>query len=162
MNKFAQSLAAFLVVFIFLSGTASSQWVYVGRKALGKVKQLTSEADDSDKKTQAAAGTQNTAQSGYDAATVLLGAPAEKVYATAVNVLQSNKDFSVKKKDDKALSIEFIRGDFAAGMQITPLSEKLSQLLIVSSHPGKTGSSIVLNGILRICKEMGIHCEYAE
>ncbi|MEN6615684.1 MAG: hypothetical protein ABFD12_03945 [Syntrophorhabdus sp.] len=162
MRSYLRSVIFILAVFLFLSGTANAQWVFVGRKALGKVKQLTSESDDYNKKNQASGAAQDTAPSGYDAATVLLEAPADKVYATAINVLQSNKDFIIKKKDEKALSLEFVRGEMAAGMQVTSLAENVSQLLIVSTHPGKPDSSVVLNGILRICKQMGIHCQSSD
>ncbi|MBP1749994.1 MAG: hypothetical protein H6Q52_2533 [Deltaproteobacteria bacterium] len=160
MNKIARSIAMALTISVLFSGIAHAQWVFVGRKALGKVKQLTSEAD-SYQESQQAKG-QNIPQQGYDAATVLLEAPADKVYSTAISIMQSNKDILIKKKDDKALSIEFIHGSLAAGMQITSLSEKLSQLLVVSTRAGKADSSIVLKAVMRICNEMGVHCQSPE
>jgi hypothetical protein len=48
-------------------------------------------------------------------------------------VLQANKDIRISRKDDKALSIEFVDGSIAAGMQITALSETVSQILVVST-----------------------------
>jgi hypothetical protein len=148
-------------VFIFLSGVANAQWVFVGRKALGKIKQLTSEATTNGS-SQPADASRGIPPQGYDAATVLLEAPAEKVYGTAVRILEANKDIRIRKKDDKALSIEFIDGSIAAGMQVTSLSEKVSQVLVVSTSSGKPGTSIVLNGILRVCREMGVHCQSAD
>jgi hypothetical protein len=49
-------------------------------------------------------------------------------------------------------------------MQVSSLDEHLSQLLIVSANTsGKTDTaSFVLNGVLRVCKEMGVHCQLAE
>jgi len=161
MSRLIRSIAFFVAMFIFLSGVASAQWVFVGRKALGKVKQLTSEATDSGP-SQHAEASRNIPPQGYDAATVLLEAPADKVYNTAVRTLETNKNVRISKKDDRALSLEFIDGGIAAGMQITSLSEKVSQILVVSTSSGKSGTSIVLNGILRVCREMGVHCQSAD
>jgi len=161
MSHISRFLVIFLAVFLFLSGAASAQWVYLGRKAIGKVKQFTSEPAGS-QESQSADQSQKTPQPGYDVATVLLKAPADKVYKTAVTVLQANKDIRISKKDDKALSIEFVDGTLAVGMQISPVSEKVSQLLAVSTTSGKQGTSIVLTGIMRVCKEMGVQCQSAD
>jgi hypothetical protein len=141
----------FLTVLLLLSGVADAQMIFLGRKALGKVRQLTGEVKGSQ-------------QPGYDAATVLLEARADKVYSTAVNVMQANKDWTITRKDDKSRSLEFSDGKRTAGVQVSSLDEQLSQLLIVSSvTSGKTdATSLVLNGVLRVCKEMGVHCQLAD
>ncbi len=161
MSRAIRSIILFLTASILLSGVANAQWVFVGRKALGKIKQLTGEATESGAP-QASNASKDIPRQGYDAATVLLEAPAEKVYGAAVRTLEANRDVRISKKDDRALSIEFIDGDIAAGMQITSLSEKLSQILVVSTSSGKPGTSIVLKGILRVCGEMGVHCQSAD
>ena len=141
----------FLTVLLLLSGVADAQMIFLGRKALGKVRQLTGEMKGSQ-------------QPGYDAATVLLEARADKVYSTAVNVMEANKDWTITRKDDKSRSLEFSDGKRTAGVQVSSLDEQLSQLLIVSSvTSGKTdATSLVLNGVLRVCKEMGVHCQLAD
>jgi len=141
----------FLTVLLLLSGVADAQMIFLGRKALGKVRQLTGEVKGSQ-------------QPGYDAATVLLEARADKVYSTAVNVMEANKDWTITRKDDKSRSLEFSDGKRTAGVQVSSLDEQLSQLLIVSSvTSGKTdATSLVLNGVLRVCKEMGVHCQLAD
>jgi len=147
----ARFVALFLTVFLFLSGVADAQMVFLGRKALGKVRQLTGEMKGSQ-------------QPGYDVATVLLEARADKVYSTAVNVLQANKDWTITQKDDKSRSVEFSDGKRTAGMQVSSLDDNLSQLLIVSTvTSGKTDTtSLVLNSVLRVCKEMNVHCQLAD
>jgi hypothetical protein len=141
----------FLTVLLLLSGVADAQMIFLGRKALGKVRQLTGEVKGSQ-------------QPGYDAATVLLEARADKVYSTAVHVMEANKDWTITRKDDKSRSLEFSDGKRTAGVQVSSLDEQLSQLLIVSSvTSGKTdATSLVLNGVLRVCKEMGVHCQLAD
>jgi hypothetical protein len=135
-----------------LSGVASAQWVFLGRKALGKVRQLSSEVKGSQ-------------QPGFDVATVLLEAHADKVYRTAVTMLQAHAEWKITKRDDKSQTIEFSDGKITAGMQITSLEDNLSQLLVAStgSPQGKTdATSLVVNGVLRVCKEMGVQCQVAD
>jgi hypothetical protein len=153
MTKVVRSVAVFLAVTLLLSGIANAQWVYVGRKALGKVRQFTSEMEMKDSQ-----------QPGYDVATVLLEARADKVYSTAVTLLQTHKDWRITRKDDKSRTLEFSDGKLSAGMQINRLEDDLCQLLIVSTGTsGKTDpTSLVLNGVLRVCKEMGVHCQVAD
>lgn len=164
MASIVRSVAMLLIALIFLSGTANAQWVTLGRKALGKIKQLTSEATSpaATSGEPAVDDTKNVPRPGYDAATVLLEARADRVYSTAVSVLQANKDIRITKKDDRALSIEFVDGKLAVGMQVSSLGDKISQLLVVSTTTGKAGTSVVLNGIMRVCKEMGVHCQVDE
>jgi hypothetical protein len=144
-------VALFLSAFLFLSGVADAQTVFLARKALGKVRQLTSEMKGSQ-------------QPGYDIATVLLEARANKVYSTAVNILQARKDLRITQKDDKSRSLEFTDGTRVARIQVNSLDEHLSQLLIVSvvTSPKTDTTSFVLNGVLRVCKEMGVHCQLAD
>ncbi len=164
MTRIVRFVAVFLAVSMLLSSVASAQWVTLGRKAFGKIKQLTSEATSSETKSSPQPGseTKNTPQPGYDVATVLLEARADKVYSTAVNILQNNNNFRITKKDDKALTIEFTDGRLTAGMQISSLADNICQLLVVSTTPGKTGTSLVLGGVMRVCKEMGVHCQSAD
>jgi len=98
----------FLTVLLLLSGVADAQMIFLGRKALGKVRQLTGEVKGSQ-------------QPGYDAATVLLEARADKVYSTAVNVMEANKDWTITRKDDKSRSLEFSDGKRTAGVQVSSL-----------------------------------------
>lgn len=141
----------FLTVFLVLSGIADAQMVFLGRKALGKVRQLTGEMKGSQ-------------QPGYDVATVLLEARAEKVYSTAINVMEANKNWTITQKNDQSRSLEFSDGMRTAGVQVSSLDEHLTQLLIVSAvtSPKTDTTSFVLNGVLRVCKEMGVHCQLAD
>jgi hypothetical protein len=49
-------------------------------------------------------------------------------------------------------------------MQINRLEDNLCQLLIVSTGTSGTTNttSLVLNGVLRVCNEMGVHCQLAD
>jgi hypothetical protein len=151
MTYSVRFVAVFLTVFLFLSGVTDAQMIFLGRKAVGKVRQLTSDMKGGQ-------------QPGYDVATVLLDARADKVYSTAVHMLQANKDWTITRSDDKSRSLEFSDGKRTAGIQISSLDDNLSQLLIVSAvASGRTeATSLVLNGVLRVCKEMNVHCQLAD
>ena len=74
------------------------------------------------------------------------------------------KDWRITKKDDKSRTVEFSDGKVGAGLQISLLEDNLCQLLVVSTGTsGKSDTtSLVLNGVMRICKEMGVHCQLAD
>jgi hypothetical protein len=118
--------------------------------AIGAVRQMTS-----DRKQGHAAG--------YDVATVLLDARAENVYRKAVEVLKASKDYRIARQVDSDLTLEFTDGKLRAGLQVTPVSDQVSQLVIASSPScsKRDVSFLTVNGVLRICKEMGVHCEMA-
>jgi hypothetical protein len=93
-----------------------------------------------------------------------LEAHADRVYSTAVNVLQNHKEWIITRKDDKSRTLEFSDGKLSAGLQINRIEDNLCQLLIVSAGTqGKAdATSLVVNGVLRVCKEMGVHCQLAD
>ena len=142
--------AGFAALTMLTSGLAEAQWVFLGRKAVGAIRQMS--------------GSPKSGQgNGYDSASVLLDASAEKVYQKALAIITANMAYQITQKNDQALTLEFTDGKIIAGLQVNSFEERLSQLLIVSnSAPAeKSGSSLVVNGVLRICKEMEIHCEVA-
>jgi hypothetical protein len=55
-------------------------------------------------------------------------------------------------------------GERSAGMQISSLDDNLSQLLIVSAVTSVKAdtTSLVLNGVMRVCREMGVQCQLAD
>jgi len=86
------------------------------------------------------------------------------VYSTAINVVEANKDWTITQRNDESRSLEFSDGKRTAGVQVSSLDEHLTQLLIVSAvaSPKTDATSFVLNGVLRVCKEMGVHCQLGD
>jgi hypothetical protein len=148
MTPYLKYIAVLLALSFLPVDTADAQWVTLGRKALGKMQQFTSERKDSK-------------QPGFDVATVLIEARADKVYGKAIALLQDNKEMEITRRDDKARSIEFNNGKVWAGLQANPLEANLCQLVVVSNGPSgpSDSASVVLNSILRICQEMGVPCQ---
>ncbi len=120
-----------------------AQWVMVGRAAANRVRHMT----------------QKSGASGYDVATILLEAPSNRVYDGAVKALQAHPDIAVTKQDREGGKLEFRKGGLVAGLQITALSENLTQLVIASSAADDTQPSAVVDGVLSICKEMKVECK---
>src|SRR5271169_3404911 len=128
--------------------SAQAQWVMVARAVAGRVQQMSDRSKDG---------------SGFDVATVVLEANADKVYQTAIKNLSARTDLKITQQDARRRLVQFTNGAQVAGMQATPLGEKLTQLVIASSltaaQPDAT--SPVVQGVLKVCKEMNVECSLA-
>jgi hypothetical protein len=132
------------VLCLVAATTASAQWVFVAKKVVGKVSNLTKPRDAKNP--------------GYDAATVILEADAAKVYSTALDLLKNNPKMEITKKDDAKRTVGFRQDDWGAQLQVTELGDHLCQLMIVAgTGPGETsGTSVVLDAVKRICDQLGV------
>ncbi len=142
-----RSWIAWLAVLFVVLGTSSmqGQWVMVARAAKNRVQRMT----------------QNSGSQGYDVATVILEAAPVRVYDKALKTLKAHPDVTVTQEDSKAGKIQFHKGQQVAGLQISQLGDNLTQLMIASSV-GTTGqpstTSLVLDAVLRVCKEVNVEC----
>ena len=154
MKSKATRLSVLLAVLVGLAATvlpvapAEAQWVFVARKALGRIQHM--------------AEAQQQGRPGYDFATVLLDAPADKVFATALELARKNPSVRVVMQDPGQRRFQIAEGDHTATLNVVPFSNDVSQLLIAghaaSPAEGSTASRVV-QAVLRVCKEMGKHCE---
>jgi hypothetical protein len=129
-------------------GPAEAQWVFLARKALGRIEQLTQGGQPGDRP-------------GYDFATVILEAPADRVFATAVQMARKNPAVRVVSEDPGQRRLQVAEGDRLATLNVVPFSDDVSQLQI-AGHAGPAEgptASLVVQAVLRICREMGKHCE---
>lgn len=129
---------------------AQAQWVMVARAVSGQVERMENKSKDG---------------SGFDVATVVLMANADKVYQTALTSLQTNHpEVTITSKDPKKRQIKFEKGNEVASMQATPLGDKLTQLVVASNitpaQPNAT--SVVVDGIMKVCKQMNVVCTLAD
>jgi len=146
------SLAAGVLTALFLyTGVAQAQWIFLGKKAVGVVNRLTSQAFE--KQGQ-----------GYDAATVLLEANADKVYTTALDILRRNPNITINRTDNSTREVEFTDDKLQVGLKVTRFEDHLSQLLIISAgtsgKPG--GTSFVVERVFHVCEKMGVSCTLAK
>jgi len=127
---------------------ANAQWVFLARKALGRIQHMTE-------------GNQGEGRQGYDFATVILDAPADKVFATALDLARRNSAVRILMQDPGQRRLQIAEGDRTATLNVVPFSDEVSQLLIAGhAGPGEDStSSRVVQAVLRVCKEMSKHCE---
>ena len=146
----AQRILLLAAVLVVLSASlAHAQWVFVARKALQVINSVAGELPSA-------------AQGGaVDAATVLLEADADKVYAVAVQLLRENPDVRVLSQDAPRRAIVFAAGEQSAAIKVSPLGEHLAQILVAgfAGTPGET--SFVVEKILRVCHRMSVTCSRA-
>jgi hypothetical protein len=133
---------------IFASSVAQAQWVMLARHVVGRVEQMS----------------QQSAQSGganYDTASVMLEAPADKVFATVVRGVKNAQGISVTREDPSSMLIQFTNGQQIAGIKVSSAGDNLTQLLISSAHTGnqQNAAALVLNSVLRVCKDMNVECK---
>ena len=134
----------FLSLFLFVP-FAQAQWVMVARAASATVQHMTQKQPTGE---------------GYDFATVILEAPSNKVYETALASIKKHPDVTITKTDAKKQLIEFNNGKQYGSMQATTLGPKVTQLMVGATLvPGQISPvSNVVDGILKVCAEMNVQC----
>ncbi|TAJ31550.1 MAG: hypothetical protein EPO67_13230 [Reyranella sp.] len=144
----AATVLAAIALPLMPASPAEAQWVFVARKALGRIHQMTE-------------GQQQGGRPGYDFATVLLDAPADKIYATALDLARKNRQVRILMQDPAARRLQIAEGDRTATLNVVHFNDEVSQLLIAGhAGPGEgPTSSLIVQAVLRVCKEMGKHCE---
>ncbi len=146
----AQRVLLLTAVLVFLASSAAhAQWVFVARKALHVINSVAGEL-------------QSTGQGGtVDAATVLLEADADKVYAVAVQLLRENPEVRVLSQDAPRRAIAFAAGDHSASLKVSRLDDALSQILVAGTAGKLDGTSFVVEKILQVCHRMKVECSRA-
>jgi hypothetical protein len=126
---------------------AEAQWVFIARKALGRIEHMRE--------------SQQGGQGSYDFATVLLDAPADKVFATALGMARKNGAVRVVMQDPGQRRFQIAEGDRTATFNVVPFNDDVSQMMIAGhAGPGEDSTtSRVVQAVLRVCKEMGKQCQ---
>ena len=101
---------------------------------------------------------------GYDFATVILEAPADKVFATALAMARKNTAVRVVMQDPGQRRLQITDGDRTATLNVVPFSDDVSQLLIAGqAAPARNSASRVRSLARRaartVCKEMNKECQ---
>ena len=145
--------AAALVLAGLLPLSAEAQWVLVARHVIGRVQQVTQQQD-------APAG-QTAQQQITQVATVVLDAPASRVYQVATNATNRNKEVTVVSNDPATMTINLKEGDQSATLNVTALNKNLSQLMIVGTAPAGENpqTTRIVNAVMRLCGDLGKTCQ---
>ncbi|MFL5283372.1 MAG: hypothetical protein ACJ8AW_20860 [Rhodopila sp.] len=125
---------------------ARTPWGFIGSRVIGRVQQFIQQPKDD--------------QPGFDVATVILKADAANVYATAVDRLRKNPTLHIVAEDAKARTVEFSNGARSAGITVSGLGTRLSQIVVASAiKPGEASATLrLVEGILHICQAMKVTC----
>jgi hypothetical protein len=112
------TIAVACLAFSFAAISVQAQWVAVAHAVAGRVQQMSDRSKDG---------------SGFDVATVVLEANADKVYQTAIKNLSARSDLKITMQDARKRMVQFTNGPQIASLQATPLGEKITQLVIASN-----------------------------
>ena len=100
---------------------------------------------------------------GYEFAAVILEAPADKVFAVALDHARKNIAVEVTMVDQAGRRLRIADGSRTATLNVVPLGDGVSELYIagtaVSGEASK--SSRVVQAAMRVCTEMKKSCELA-
>ena len=144
------SLMSATLFIVFTAVGAEAQWVMVARAVSGQIQRMSNKSSNG---------------AGYDVATVVLTANADKVYETALTSLKANHpDVTINSANAKNREIKFSKGEQIASLQATPLGDKLTQLVVASNLTGMQpdATSVVVDGVMKVCKQMNIVCTMSQ
>ena len=149
----ARGIVAGTVAILAASAVAEAQAaIFLARRVIGRVETMSQQSPQ-------ASG------ASYDSSAVMLEAPAQKVFATAVDALKraQAQGITVTRVDNTEMLVQFTNGQQIAGMKISSLGDKLSHMLITSAHAGQqpNAAALVSDSVLRVCSEMKVECSRA-
>ena len=130
-----------LVVLFLFPSVVPGQAVFLARKALGLISRIANQVH------------------GHVTASVLLEADADKVIAAAKKIILEKPENEILSTNEADRPISFRHAGLAITIKVVRLQDDLTQILVVSSGRNTPqDTDYVVNGILRICKEVGTHC----
>jgi len=149
-NRFSliSALVAILLAGLIFSETAHAQLIFAARHIAGRINQMTQ--DDS------------SGVPAYQFATVIIDAPANKVYATAVNTATQNQAVTIVSQDAQNLKLKVSESSKSISIKVVPLSDKSSEMMISApAAPQGQGdsASVVVNSIMKICNQLNKVCK---
>ena len=132
------------------AGFAKTPWSLIAHKALGRIEHM--------RESQQGSG------GSYDFATVLLDAPADKVFATASDLARKNLAVHIVMQAPARGRFQVAQGDRTATFNVVPSDDEVSRVMIAGrTGPGEdTTTSRVVQAVLRGCTEMGKHCQLGD
>jgi hypothetical protein len=129
---------------------AFSQWVFVARHAIGRIEQVT--------QNQLAPN-----QPPTEVVTVILDAPAQRIFNVALNTIQKNQNVNLVSSDPQKMTLKISQEDQMATLSIQSLSDDTAQLIIVgTAAPGQSPQTTrIVDGVMRLCGELQKSCQLA-
>ena len=141
--RFAFVLALSLVAV----STVQAQWVAVARAVSGRIQTMQQKGANG--------------EGGFDVATVVIEAPAQKVYETALQRAQAHApEIKLLEHNPRQRIVAFTNGVQTASLQANPLGDKLTQLVVASTldPAGSSATPLVVKSIQNVCAELKVEC----
>ncbi len=147
MKPCTQRIAAVVTFLLLMTIASQAQWVAVAHAVSGRIQQMQQKNANG--------------PGGYDVATVVIEASAQKVYDTAIQRLQEHSAaVKVIEQNARKRTVAFTNGTQTASLQANPLGDKLTQLVVASTldptQPSAT--SLVVKSIQNVCTELKVEC----
>ena len=142
-----QRIAALATFLLLMTVASQAQWVAVARAVSGRIQQMQQKDANG--------------PGGYDVATVVIEANAQKVYETAVQRLQAHAaEVKVIEQNARKREVAFTSGTQTASLQANPLGDKLTQLVVASTFDPTqpSATSLVVKSIQQVCTELKVEC----
>ena len=145
-----RGILAIAAAALLLPVVAEAQAVFIARKAVQRIHRMAESGANG--------------QPGYDFASVMLEAPADKVFAVALERAKNNRAVRIVMADPAARRLQVAQGDRLATLNVVEIGDQLSQLLIAGrTRPGEpAASSEVVAAVMRVCAELKKSCELAQ
>jgi hypothetical protein len=145
----AVSSAAGLLMLAVAFTPAQAQWVFVARKAAQRIHHMVEQGQNG--------------HPGYDFATVILEAPADHVFAVALDHARRNRAVRITMVDQTGRRLQLAEGDRTATLNVVALNDGVSELMIAGTAGRGEGSSSsqVVAAVMRVCAEMKKSCSLA-
>jgi hypothetical protein len=150
MKSNCQRIATVAALLVLTAIASQAQWVAVAHAVSGRIQQMQQKNANG--------------PGGYDVATVVIEANAQKVYETAMQRLQAHSAaVKIIEQNPRRRTVAFSDGTQTASLQANPLSESITQLVVAStldpSQPSAT--SLVVKSIQNVCTELKVECTLA-
>src|SRR5262249_32358967 len=147
--RLALAAVALLTAVPFAAVEAQTPWVIAGRAAVHRIHHMRE--------------AQQANHPGYDFAAVILEAPADKLFAVALDHARKNTMLQLTMIDQAGRRLQVAEGPRTATLNVVPLGDEVSELYIAgTAAPGEDSSaSRVVQAVMRVCAELNKSCQLA-
>ena len=126
---------------------AEAQWVFLARKASQRIQHMAIESE-------------RAGEPRREFVTVILEAPADRVFQTVLATVRRNPNVRLLMTDPAARRLQVADGDRLGTINVAEMNDKVSQLMIAGTSPASEppAASRVIATVMRICQEMKKQC----
>ena len=147
-TPFFSLLVKILLLSFLFTEMAQAQLIFAARHVIGRINEMTQQDSSGNTVSQFA--------------TVIIDAPANKVYATAVNTASQNTALTIVSQDSQNMKLNVTEGVNNASISVVPLSNSSSEIMItatVAAQNQNPGVSVAVNSIMKICNQLNKVCK---